>query len=399
MTEANDMGAVIVLIIILGFAVYFIACNIAKKKSRQAADDNPRLKICSERSLKSLIDGYCRSRSLLVFSTLKPGDIVVSIMPFSERRLKQISPSHRVRPYVVLEVKDGYFTAYQSTSHIPGSNSRNKFEITAGRYNVWKDGWIITDDIYRVPAENVMTVLDHLTIADQKQINHIVAESSRENKKYFPIPEAQFVVRKGCVLEKDNELYYFWNDDSKLVLIRLEESGEIAIEFKSKAYFLKPAEAIVVDNLSQYKAAGYPIGDVQSKLNDMYVILDTDTSVQVMSRRDLPPKKTIKTDTFIFERPIGTVLTFCEHRYLYLYSAKDRCGILKQYGISEEEAMSDEPIVDEIAYYDLYKPTDYVEKAELAEILWDASARKKRHYLSDLIEIYNSQQALNTGKC
>ena len=140
------MGAVIGLIIILGFAVYFIACNIAKKKNRQAADDNPWLKICSERSLKSLIDGYCRSRSLLLFSTLKPGDIVVSIMPFSERRLKQISPSHRVRPYVVLEVKDGYFTAYQSTSHIPGSNSRNKFEITAGRYNVWKDGWIITDE-------------------------------------------------------------------------------------------------------------------------------------------------------------------------------------------------------------------------------------------------------------
>lgn len=393
------MGVMIMLIVMLGLAVYFIARYIAKIKSRQAADDNPRLKICSERSLKSLIDGYCRSRSLLLFPTLKPGDIVVSIMPFSERRLKQISPSHRVRPYVVLEVKDGYFTAYQSTSHIPGNNSRNKFEITTGRYNVWKDGWIITDDIYRVPAENVMTVLDHLTIADQKHINHIVAESSRENKKYFPIPEAQFVVRKGCVLEKDNTYYYYWNDNNKPVLIQMKDSGEIAIEFRSKAYFLTPAEAIEADNLSQYKAAGYPIGDVQSKLNDMYVILNTDSGIQVMSRRDLTPKETKKLDTFIFEHPIGTVLTFGERRYLYLYSAKDRCGTLKQYGISEEEVMSDAPIVDEIAYYDLFNPTDYVEEAELEEILWDASTRKKRHYLSNLIEIYNSQKSLNIGEC
>ena len=393
------MGVLIMLIVMLGLAVYFIARYIAKIKSRKATDDNPRLKICSERSLKSLIDGYYRSRSLLLFSTLKPGDIVVSIMPFSERRLKQISPSHRVRPYVVLEVKDGYFTAYQSTSHIPGSNSRNTFEITAGRYNVWKDGWIITDDIYRVPAENVMTVLDHLTIADQKQINQIVAESSRENKKYFPIPEAQFVVRKGCVLERDNTFYYYWNDDNKPVLIRMEESGEIAIDFKSKAYFLTPAEAIEADTLSQYKAAGYPLGDVQSKLNDMYVIRNTNTGVQVMSRKEQPPKKTITTDTFIFEYPIGTVLTLGCRRYLYLYSAEDRCGLLKQYGISDDEVMSDTPIVDEIAYYDLYKPTDYVEKAELAEILWDASTRKKRHYLRNLIEIYNSQQSLITGKC
>ena len=385
------MGVMIMLIVMLGLAVYFIARYIAKIKTRQAADDNPRLKICSERSLKSLIDGYCRSRSLLLFSTLKPGDIVVSIMPFSERRLKQISPSHRVRPYVVLEVKDGYFTAYQSTSHIPGSNSRNKFEITAGRYNVWKDGWIITDDIFRVPAENVMTVLDHLTIGDQKEINRIVAESSRENKKYFPIPEAQFVVRKGCVLEKDNTYYYYWNDNNKPVLIQMKDSGEIAIEFRSKAYFLAPAEAIEAYNLSQYKAAGYPLGDVQSKLNDMYVILNTDSGIQVMSRRDLTPKETKKLDTFIFEHPIGTVLTFCEHRYLYLYSAKDRSGLLKQYGISEDEVMSEQPVVDEIAYYDLYMPTDHVEEEELAEILDDAATRKKRHYLSNLIDIYNQQ--------
>ena len=391
MTEANDMGVMIMLIVMLGLAVYFIARYIAKIKTRQAADDNPRLKICSERSLKSLIDGYCRLRSLLLFSTLKPGDIVVSIMPFSERRLKQISPSHRVRPYVVLEVKDGYFTAYQSTSHIPGSNSRNKFEITAGRYNVWKDGWIITDDIFRVPAENVMTVLDHLTIGDQKEINRIVAESSRENKKYFPIPEAQFVVRKGCVLEKDNTYYYYWNDNNKPVLIQMKDSGEIAIEFRSKAYFLAPAEAIEAYNLSQYKAAGYPLGDVQSKLNDMYVILNTDSGIQVMSRRDLTPKETKKLDTFIFEHPIGTVLTFCEHRYLYLYSAKDRSGLLKQYGISEDEVMSEQPVVDEIAYYDLYMPTDHVEEEELAEILDDAATRKKRHYLSNLIDIYNQQ--------
>lgn len=387
------MGVLIVLIIILGFAVYFIARYIAARNNKPIIDteNDPRLKICSESSLNTLIDGYCRSRSLLLFPTLKPGDIVVCVMPFSEQRLKQISPSHRVRPYVVLEVKDSYFTAYQSTSRVPGSNSRKTFEIAAGRYNVWKDGWIMTDDIFRIPAENVMTVLDHLTIGDQKEINRIVAESPKENKRYFSIPEEQFVVRKGCVLEKDNELYYFWNDDSKPVLIRLEESGEIAIDFKSKAYYLRPTEAIVVDNLSQYKPAGYPVGDVQSKLNDMYVILDTATSVQVMSRRELPPKETLKTDTFIFERPVGTVLTFCEHRYLYLYSAKDRSGLLKQYGISEDEVMSEQPVVDEIAYYDLYKPTDHVEEEELAEILDDAATRKKRHYLSNLIDIYNQQ--------
>ena len=280
------MGVLIVLIIILGFAVYFIARYIAARNNKPIIDteNDPRLKICSESSLNTLIDGYCRSRSLLLFPTLKPGDIVVCVMPFSEQRLKQITPSHRVRPYVVLEVKDTYFTAYQSTSRVPGSNSRKTFEIAAGRYNVWKDGWIMTDDIFRIPAENVMTVLDHLTIADQREINNIVSESSRGIKKYFPIPKDCFVIRKGCVLEKENAFYYYWNDDFKPLLIKMEESGEIAIDYKSKAFYLTPSEAIEVETLSEYAPAGYPIGDVQSKLNDMYIIQFIHYYFQIISK-------------------------------------------------------------------------------------------------------------------
>ncbi len=152
----------------------------------------------------------------------------------------------------------------------------------------------------------------------------------------------------------------FWNDDNKLILIKMEESGELAIEFKSKAYYFNPSDAIEVDNLSEYTPVGYPVGDIQSKLNDMYIVQNTVAGVSVTPRRTGAQKERVKTDAFIFDCPVGTILNFCNRNYLYLYSAMDNKGLLKHYGISGDEVMNEQPIVDEIAYYDMYKPTGRV---------------------------------------
>lgn len=341
----------------------------------------------SAEKLGMLIDRYSLSASLDTFDQLKPGDIVVCVMPLPAGTLHNIAPSHRVRPYIVVEKKNNSIVALSGSSKETSQNKAGIFRLERTKYKVWKNGWIDITRTWNIPNTHVMKKLDQLSRKDTIGINRVLAEFGIN--KQIPIPETENNLFPGAVLEKEGKYYYCWNVHPVVMLLPMEHLGTFAIRFDHDPYYLDPYTVIGEQTLDDYTYVGSARSSVLKELNQKFTVINSSGHIAVR-RRTKASKQTIE-EKRMFLYPPGKILSQGVNRVMYLYSKNDKTGYLKHFGITEEEAQSSEPIVNEIPNIRSYKPEDQMEHSELMEILRDAAVRKGKHFLLSVPSEYQKQ--------
>ena len=174
-----------------------------------------------------------------------------------------------------------------------------------------------------------------------------------------------------------------------MMLLPMEHLGTFAIRFDHDPYYLDPYTVIGEQTLDDYTYVGSARSSVLKELNQKFIVINSAWHIAVR-RRTKASKQSLEEKRMLLYPP-GKILSQGVNRVMYLYSKNDKTGDLKHFGITEEEAQSSEPIVNEIPNIRSYKPEDQMEHSELMEILRDAAVRKGKHFLLSVPSEYQKQ--------
>lgn len=209
------------------------------------------------------------------------GDMVWAKMPLPEDELSEIEPSHRIRPYLVIDKDTEAIYGYPASSKkSPGLGNFQICGINLNKFGYEKNSWLTLTELYKVPIDNLCSKMIHLDDHDlsmiskrlqiQLAIGNNVSQYKLEYKLDLPVE-----FEEGDVIQythEDNELsicYVYSADETKLICYpiilsyfrnttwrKIMIDGKYAyVDFANPIIFTDFSKAKIIDIASNYEIA------------------------------------------------------------------------------------------------------------------------------------------------
>ena len=165
------------------------------------------------RKIYSILKSTDEQKAL--FHKLQAGDMVWAKMPLTNKELKKMEESHRIRPYLIVEKNESYLTCYQSSSKSRRQfNNYEEFNVNRFKYKKKRDSWIDLTKTFEIPINNIESKYIQLDEIDIKKIEkRLSIEFNRENKEIRKFDKAIYI-NVGDVIVKNNTQYYIYAEDN-----------------------------------------------------------------------------------------------------------------------------------------------------------------------------------------
>jgi len=196
-----------------------------------------------------------------ILRELKAGDMVWAQMPLRMDELEKISPTHRVRPYLVMWKDFANIYAYQSSSkRCKDYNNYETYMINKFRYENRKDSWIDLSNIVRVPVNCLKEKLCMISEPDFIMIEKRLKIQKNRNKNIKKFFDVDFNIREGDIISDNSKKYYvFDSNESKLFCYVLtkrlkgNEKNYKKVKINGKYNYIYFDKEIVINKNSEIK--------------------------------------------------------------------------------------------------------------------------------------------------
>lgn len=150
-----------------------------------------------------------------IFNTIQAGDIVYCLMPMSKAQLAKVPDGHRERPYLIVDKGKDFLYGYYSTTHInekvPYQERYTYRRDFTNKNNEVVDANFVFDQVYKIPKENIIEILDNL---DQYEIEEVARRLAIKNLRSFhKLKRKDLKLRVGDIVTYDAKWYFISDID------------------------------------------------------------------------------------------------------------------------------------------------------------------------------------------
>lgn len=258
-----------------------------------------------------------------LFHKLQAGDMVWAKMPLTNKELKKMEESHRIRPYLIVEKNESYLTCYQSSSKSRRQfNNYEEFNVNRFKYRKKRDSWIDLTKTFEIPINNIESKYIQLDEIDIKKIEkRLSIEFNRENKEITRFDKSIYI-NVGDVIVKNNTQYYIYEEDNIFIYclkIQKKKKEKLkAIIINRKTYYINFKDKISFRRNEKMKIINIANSDeilmIENQMNDF------------KKNNKEKIKNEIEYEEIVFD--IGTVFEYGNSKVMYLYTDNH-----KYYGI------------------------------------------------------------------
>lgn len=323
--------------------------------SRSSADEEETLK------MEDIIPAMKNVDPIELFERARPGDVIVATSNNSLKKLANIKPGHRTRPYIVARKEKDFIRAYSGSSNA-NSKYPHAFRLLKKEYNVSKDGTINIGDCATVMSQCIVSIVDHLKEKDILTINEVIFTNRKKDL-------CQLIETDGCIQEKtvvrnDEGLFYIYSLDGEGngILYKLTEehvSGH-GIVHNGRKYYISvkdPEErnvgtGFIQVNCSKTEDVEKYIGEYRFSSNIRHISVN---------------KYHKECD---YRYPIGQQFAKGHERYVYLFTCNGN-----DFGVNDDEVLDDDLSVIKLGDLGTCIREEVLDEDTLDYVLYSLSSR------------------------
>ena len=194
-----------------------------------------------------------------LYNNINIGDIYFAYMPLVKEELDAIEETHRRRPYVIVKKENGKVYGYACYGKkYSWLKSNEYFHLDNRIYDVNKDGYIVLDEIFEIPLENIIRY--YLTLSP-KTIRDIEKRILITNNQRTPLPtfEIGYDIEIGDIFLLDKQLYYVYQKDNTHIYTHkvfknqhIDNIKLVRIRVDNKDYFISYLKQEQFSSKEQY---------------------------------------------------------------------------------------------------------------------------------------------------
>ena len=317
-------------------------------------------------SLVELVDKLADVDIEEIKANIQVGDIVNAAMPLSLDALSEIEKNHRHRPYLIMRVNVNSCTAYPGTSNEEKINPQTSFFVDRNKYHVWKNGYFTVNKSVELPYENMIEILDQISLEDKVQINEIITKAnlSHNNLMFEEVNN----ISVGAIVTRGTNLYYVYrikDNQADIYKLKNKKTG-YPIGFRGKLYYIDPNNIKTIES-SKYTVIGRSSNSMIKKLN------------QYWASRKKSIKKNLRYTSAIINNhqyrfPLGTRFKLVDETYIYLYSLNGN-----DYGFDERDILNACPPIRNLNNLKYYNKDEILNITELVDAIERIVLRSKNY--------------------
>lgn len=339
--------------------------------------EQPDKKQAEVKTIEDYIPLINKNESLKLFSQIRIGDIIYAPSCFSLSRLKNLEESHRQRPFIVVRKEADRLICFCGTSN-KDTNYTLGFHLDKQRYKVSKDGNINLNNLHEIPDVYIISIADHLTIADMLKINEIILSSHSKSKdeKLFKL---KVDLKPGMIIAKkyeSKEFYFVYKVDdiyATLYLLNKNPLSKIQLRFRKNIYYIdvnKPKTVRKDDNFVVLKT---------DQFSTLKAIKDKFYRIEASSRSKRKPTFEM---SHYFKYEIGQVFVTGMRTFVYLFSSNNQ-----NYGIEIYDNESISNLITIKCNMEYLHEDGMLEKDEILDVVSETAERSPSCiWLYDLVK-------------
>lgn len=289
---------------------------------------------------------------------LSIGDVYWCEMPLPLFELYRVPSGHRVRPYVVLDIKEKSIVAYACSSQTKNAYNRDYYWIDRTKYPASKDSFVDTTRTWEIPYTKL---IQYFYTLDDDDLNDLLSERNKGHFKYL-----KREIGMGSIVKDENDKLYYIDEVEKEYLKSYKmffvdddkrENGCQLFVYDSKKYYIKTNEPIELAIDSDLRRiAQLSMVEMYKTRKEIEKMKKNHKVVKYNKDDSLSQNTTLLMNANI-AYPIGTVFYHVgtDQYFVYLFSRKNKC-----YGVLEEDWSNDKSQLKRINL-------DYVSKIGILE--------------------------------
>lgn len=180
-----------------------------------------------------------------LYDKIQVGDVYFAKMPLPKKELKRIPKTHQQRPYVIVKKENNKLYAYKCTgTKLNWLKNYEYYPFKQSAYDTSKDSYILLNEIYELPVENIINYYTTLYPKTIKELERRIGISNR-NGNSLPRFNVQYNIEVGDIFVLDKQFYYVYQKDSTYIYTHKvygKQSKDnlklICIKIDDKDYFI-----------------------------------------------------------------------------------------------------------------------------------------------------------------
>lgn len=266
-----------------------------------------------EEKLSDYIKEIDSEKSLEIFETLKPGDIVYAPTTQDIKKIKLVKPGHKIRPFIVAKITENGFYGYSGTSD---SNRKYtySFYLSNVLYDGIKGGVINLAKASFIKKQNIISYIEALKTSDIVLANNIISQV--KNTKIHPLIEKEInLMPNMSIIDSDEQLYYISDvNDNEIIAYKYVPSiKRCTLNYHDMPYAINRTKSVKLNKEGQYRVVQLPYHDLLKPLKNQ-----KESSTK---KKKESPSITVKDCKFKYA--IGQTLNSGNRVLVYLFSQGD----------------------------------------------------------------------------
>lgn len=309
-----------------------------------------KLNILKNKVYKKLVDFFFRCiRNLNDKIEKNPrnisiGDVYWCEMPLPSFELYRVPVGHRIRPYIVLDIKDKGIIAYACSSHTRATRKRDYYCIDSLKYSTEKDSYVDKTRTWEIPFQKV---IQYYYTLDDEDLNVLLVGQSDGCYKYL-----KREIGVGSVIKDGNEDKFYICEIEKdyLLAYKIYENYDLETN-KENRIFIYDGNKYYIDKTDKMKriSVNEHIRRIaQLGVGEMYRVSKSIDNETDSSDKEKSGNKSLSVLSYgaCQNYPVGTVFweSYSDQYFIYLFTRKN-----KSYGIYEEDWADDNSQIKKIS--------------------------------------------------